>query len=142
MSPATTLIVLLISLPVWPPIEAAYAQSFDGVYKGTRLVTHVIHRPGADRPNCSPEGDRRAVTLDVKGGVATLRVVGQPPVYSGQVLQKGKFSLSGEWITSSLSRVPVTVTWTGVIAGANANGSFIGTHPSGDECRGTFTAKR
>lgn len=112
------------------------AQTFDGIYRGTRTITSAQSTP--DCPGIG--GTTTSIEFQVSGSTIILRYLSRSDaVFPGRVASDGTFTISTLWSTSGSGRA--LVNWTGRIDGTRIEGTLFGSDSTG-ECRGTLTARK
>jgi hypothetical protein len=121
----------------------AHAQSFDGVYKGTRKITKDLAYVTGTRTECQAVGRNYPVEFHVAGSTITMRYLDYAHQVSGTIAGDGSFKLEGlytQHIGSAGAGRP-TGTWTGRIVGSRLSGTLFARLPAG-ECHGDFSARK
>jgi hypothetical protein len=74
---------------------SAHAQNLDGVYAGTRTITHSLSGQGGPLPNCPGVGGKRtSIEFKVAGRAIKLRyLLRSDAVFTGTIGPKGNFTI-------------------------------------------------
>jgi hypothetical protein len=118
----------------------AYAQTPDGVYKGSVLITR-LDAVGPNPQLTCQVGKAQPIEFRVSAGTLTLTSYRAQRSFSGPVAADGSFRVSGYFSPAGVRTKVQQQEWTGMVKGSRVTGNYIGSGPNGT-CFGTISARK
>jgi hypothetical protein len=133
--------IFLALISVLLAADDAHAQSFDGIYRGSRKTTKMAPYVPGILLECNTVGQNNPLEFRVTGSAIALRYLDFELNANGQVAKDGSFRILGLYPVRGVPNKRVSGAWTGKIDGGRISGKLHAVSSSG-ECFGEFSARR